>query len=849
MATLEPKSKPFFVWITRVHDVFCFWTATLFLVLVPAVQGQGNGAAPALEVTAVAGGGAWLPCNITLSGDSDRPVALVLWYRDNSTTPVYTVDARWGGLHQGARHFPGEDDLAARLSFDASRQPALLRLSRVETGDAGVYRCRVDYRQARTEVTLLVLRVIVPPREIIVLDEHGQRQIGSLGPYNEGATMLLACEVEGGDPPPKALWFRNGELVDASFSVLRQQGVVRNELRLGPLQRQDLQSELECSASNNNLTEPLTSRLTIELNLKPAEVEVTLPALSQPLSGGAALVAGEVVEARCLVKGARPLAQVAWFKSGHRLQPDRLLSREPGSTLSAVSFAVRAQDNGGNLTCRADNPDLPGSELSSTVALDVHYAPQMSLVATNLRPRVGDNVTLRCEWKANPGVTDVLWRHDGQLLSWRGAVVAMGPVTRAHEGLYECLASNEHGEGFSNQLHLSVLYAPECAEGGTAEYAAAPELRVACEVRANPDDELRFEWLANTTRRVGRIDSLAVNGTRALARAVASRELEYGLLLCWASNSVGKQPEPCVFRIVQPAPPGSPHNCTVTRQSQDDVVVRCLPGVTGGLPVTFFAELHRAGPASSILLLPLRRNTSDTRWPQFVFAGIPQTGPLLVRVYAANAQGRSGTAEVRFLEDPRQLHDTQGSAGLDTSTARLTRNLLGFLTAVVVALTCAIVCLIVTKHRKHSRKRKGSKGIVKLKKCSQEETFHDCASSGIVCLSPDLITTKYCMSDNPDTEAPSPLMHDKMAAETALDARYMSKDSLHPVASLQLTTFVGSCCTKVRRPLPGSPAFSGSLSSSSFRRHHEHPSARNQAPYTIRVMHTDQEHERCETLA
>ncbi|KAH9367800.1 hypothetical protein HPB48_002405 [Haemaphysalis longicornis] len=115
------------------------------------------------EVSAVAGLDAWLPCNVTSSNsgdDEERPVALILWYKDNSSTPVYTVDARSGSLLQGARHFPGEDEVAARLSFDAGQQPAVLRVSRVEAEDAGVYRCRVDYRQARTENTWSTLRVI-----------------------------------------------------------------------------------------------------------------------------------------------------------------------------------------------------------------------------------------------------------------------------------------------------------------------------------------------------------------------------------------------------------------------------------------------------------------------------------------------------------------------------------------------------------------------------------------------------------------------------------------------------------------------------------------------------------------
>ncbi|XP_075748770.1 kin of IRRE-like protein 2 isoform X2 [Rhipicephalus microplus] len=762
---------PKFGWILETVDVlfsavvFCY----VLLLFEPTSAASGNTAL--LEITSVVGGDAWLPCNVTPAAGKERPVALVLWYKDNASTPVYTVDARWGSLLQGARHFPGEEELADRLSFDGVHQPALLRVSHVEPEDAGMYRCRVDYRQARTAVTLSLLHVIVPPRAVIVLDEHGQRQVDVLGPYNEGATVMLVCEVEGGDPPPEALWFRDGELVDTSFSVLRPQGVVRNELRLGPLRRRDLLAEVVCSASNTNLTEPLTSSLRLDLNLKPTEVKVTLPALSLSKSGDFTLVADEVAEAQCLAVGARPLAQVAWFKGGHRLLHDRLVSQDAGSTLSAISFVVRPEDHGAVLTCRADNPSLPGSEISDSLMLDVQYPPRMSLTASDRRPREGDNVTMRCDWSANPAVTAIWWRHDGRLLEWRDEFVDLVNVTRAQSGLYECLASNRLGEGYSNQIRLSVLFAPECAESQTEEYAASPELRVACEVRANPSDELHFEWLANTTKRTGRINSLAVNGTRALARAVASRELEYGLLLCWASNSVGKQREPCVFRIVPPAPPGDPKNCTVARKSHDSVVVRCHSGHTGGLPVTFFAELLSARSPPPSLLLPLT-NATAARWPEFEFAGLQPGRVYLVRVYAANSHGRSGVMEVRFSAGRRLLIDSEPAATTDGNATSLPGHVLGFLGTVVVALACAIICLTFAKYRKHRRKRKGMKETIHLQKASPQKSFCECGSGDVVYQSPDLITSKCGMSGQVDIAAVATVLRSKSSGDSGSDGCY-----------------------------------------------------------------------------
>lgn len=95
--------------------------------------------------------------------------------------------------------------------------------------------------------------------------------------------------------------------------------------------------------------------------------------------------------------------------------------------------------------------------------------------------------------------------------------------------------------------------APVCKPGLPAHYAASALQRVviACEVSAQPSD-VHFEWVANTSVRAGRIGSFVTNGTRSLASTVTGTELEYGILLCFASNNVGKQIEPCSFRIVPP---------------------------------------------------------------------------------------------------------------------------------------------------------------------------------------------------------------------------------------------------------------------------------------------------------
>lgn len=104
------------------------------------------------HVTALAGGEALLPCDLSPANDS---VALVLWYKDALPTPVYSVDARRGDVSQ-ARH----SSIAWGPRAYFATQPPGLRLQALAVGDSGVYRCRVDFRKDRTrnhETSLVVI--------------------------------------------------------------------------------------------------------------------------------------------------------------------------------------------------------------------------------------------------------------------------------------------------------------------------------------------------------------------------------------------------------------------------------------------------------------------------------------------------------------------------------------------------------------------------------------------------------------------------------------------------------------------------------------------------------------------
>lgn len=100
-----------------------------------------------------------LPCNITPPINDDG-IALILWYRNDLSTPIYTIDAR--GVYNliGAKHFPDNQVLSDRIIFNLTYPISYLHFNEVIESDTAEYRCRVDFRRDRTINRVMQLNVI-----------------------------------------------------------------------------------------------------------------------------------------------------------------------------------------------------------------------------------------------------------------------------------------------------------------------------------------------------------------------------------------------------------------------------------------------------------------------------------------------------------------------------------------------------------------------------------------------------------------------------------------------------------------------------------------------------------------
>ncbi|XP_050738586.1 hemicentin-1-like [Eriocheir sinensis] len=655
---------------------------------------------PVVAVTGLRGSSAALPCDV--SHPPDDSIYLILWFRDPLTTPIYRLDERW--LRRGRERHWVDPELGSRANLEVESSPALLRVSRLHLADSGLYKCRVDFKLQPTKTTRVNLTVVVPPESVRVLmgganGGGGGREVSSVvGPYHEGDLLVLTCVAQGGIPPPSVVWFKDTHLLDSKMESLTQfpaepgpagggnailnttlparlttpsarsgniaptmgPGPPRmaaegpfNTLTLGPLTRNDLKLLLTCEASNNNLTLPTSLVVMVDMNLPALSVEVSGP--EQPL------LAGRKYRVVCEVRGSRPPPTITWHLNTARLpNVTDVTSADGNVTTSSLTFTPQHEDDGAVLRCQAEtHADL--SKLEDTLNLTVHYLPTASarfgssLDASNIKE--GDDVYFECSVHANPPVSHVSWRHNNVALQHEleaGVIVSnvslvLQGVKREQAGRYSCHAHNEVGDAGSPPLRLDVKYAPVCAPGQVTRYAVShnEDAEVTCSVQANPL-QATFHWTFNNT--ADTIDVPQGRYTSSSSHSVITytpiAALDYGTLLCWASNAIGTQQEPCVFQILPAGKPEPPRNCTAGQRTRTSVRVKCTAGNSGGLPQHFLLQATMEDGAHHAFNL-----TASS--PTFFVEGLRAGGRYRLTVSAYNQKGSSRPVPLILTGPPR----------------------------------------------------------------------------------------------------------------------------------------------------------------------------------------------------
>ncbi|XP_054154374.1 nephrin-like [Oppia nitens] len=689
------------------------------------------------EYKSLVGGKAELPCNVTLPTPEDA-ITLILWYRGDNRTPIYTVDARDNPGLNNARHFASAD------VFQLNTRPALLKIDPVREDDDHEYRCRVDFRWGRTMSTFVRLSVIVPPKKVIIKDELGRPLHDLIGPFNEDTNLRLLCEAEGGKPPPSLIWYRyddndnnnnndNNIILDDTYSYSIDNKTIFNDLLIMNLSRADLMARFVCMASNPNLTAPIKTSVQLDINLKPNEIRLN--------SLDSHLTVGNSVELVCRTSGSRPPALISWFKDNRPLSYASENTVTIGNwTTSTVTYKPGADDHGVYVSCRSENQRLANSSIESGFKLNVYFIPQLSLmISTNTKTTGGsggssggssssgtgssgdggsssssggqhvvdgDEIFMKCQISANPGVFI------------NNSSLVVKSVRRQHSGRYQCFANNSEGRGHSQELTLVVNYAPVCRSHKRVFGAAIGEtMTIGCEVDAQPPD-VTFQWSvnANSQQLLGNYQQSSTGSLGSTLTYIPKTKRDFGQISCRATNSVGQQQDPCIFSIVAAGLPGSPTSCLVVNQTSTDITVDCIGGDDGGLDQLFHLELYDSDDIDGHQSVASNRSPSPNRHrlvanlsrqysPAFRLTDLMSGTQYLAIIYASNAKGRSLATELtvptlallnkKFVADVPHTDDI--SAVLAVALG------LGLVVVLVV-----IILVIICKIRSNNRRKESS---------------------------------------------------------------------------------------------------------------------------------------------
>ncbi|XP_026490993.2 nephrin-like isoform X1 [Vanessa tameamea] len=637
-----------------------------------------------IQVWSAPGSETRLPCDLAASVPD---VAMMMWFKDGDRMPIYTVDFRNGP----PVHWAVAGEFGTRAHFvlnQSDPRSAHLVVNQVARYDEGVYRCRIDYNDSPTRNYRVKLTVIVPPDSPRIYDPEGKEILGTIaGPFREGQDLLLSCQASGGKPPPDVSWYRGGERL-----AITKDGSVC-QIHLPSLSREMAGTKLQCVVEPP-LLQPQRREITIKLYLKPQFIRVT---------GGGPTRAGHERSFVCTTRGSKPAPNIDWFINSQKI--DSALTQvevEGELTKSILTWRVRREDSGRQLVCRVSNPWFPAYTLEDLLNLEVLYPPvaQISLVEPK-EPRLlreDEDAVLLCSSYASPpsynftfykGIEDHLIRDDPiGGISVEGDKLILRGLRRHHAARYRCRAWNSEGSGLSEPLTFNVLSRPECSAGSVVQQlAGAPggEVRARCSVSApsaNDAGPLRFYWTYNGTKDVLPIPASNVTVMGATSTVIhglpsLDDEDDLGWLACWASNDIGNQREPCLFRIMPAALPEAPSNCEI-----EDEFLQCEPGHDGGLPQRFILEalevrhhdtvqgdestMNDQGISGRGLSEAVYRASNDVT-PQFALDAL-SPGRYTFLVYSETPRGRSQRPAALHSISIRTPNDLDTPGSLQTMT-------------------------------------------------------------------------------------------------------------------------------------------------------------------------------------
>ncbi|XDV16416.1 hypothetical protein PO909_016140 [Leuciscus waleckii] len=247
---------------------------------------------------------------------------------------------------------------------------------------------------------------------------------------------------------------------------------------------------------------------------------VTLTVTDLQVESPERVTEGDSVNLRCKSSCAlTDRATFIWYRNSQPLTERRDRNNE------LLLQSVRREDSG-RYSCAVDGH----THISPAVQLNVMYPPKN--VSVSISPSgvivEGDSVTLNCISDSNPPA-EISWIKGGTIVG-SGRIYSISKISSDDSGEYKCKSINKHGEKYSDNVTLNVMYPPRNVSvlmSGSGVIVEGDSVTLNCISDSNPP-ALNFSWFKE-------------NETSAVGSGQSFSALQSGRFYCQAHNQHGSQ--------------------------------------------------------------------------------------------------------------------------------------------------------------------------------------------------------------------------------------------------------------------------------------------------------------------
>ena len=194
-----------------------------------------------------------------------------------------------------------------------------------------------------------------------------------------------------GDPSPQVTWWRENELVDSTYERTYTH-VVQNSIKIGPLGARHLGATYTCISSNNNISAPVSRKVSLDILFPPTDVSIT--------SVGQPLVAGTTYVISCEAAGSRPDPVISWWLASSLMKEDtmQIVEKMKEVTKSTIYFTPTTKDHGKILACRAENPLMSDSGIDDNWSITVYCECDIIIYNLHNNEKCDHPIVTYCEF-------------------------------------------------------------------------------------------------------------------------------------------------------------------------------------------------------------------------------------------------------------------------------------------------------------------------------------------------------------------------------------------------------------------------------------------------------------------